>query len=152
MASGWFNHGKRLILEGAIDLTNDTIKVIILNGYTFDNSQDTTGNGAGSVDFAEVESASYVGGHAGSGRKTLGTKTFSEEDGATDRGEFHAAATVWTALNNVTIGGLCLVKEVSSDSDGIPIAYIDNAAQFPITTNGGDITINWNADGILQLG
>ena len=38
----------------------------------------------------------------------------------------------------------------SDDTDAVLIAYIDSGG-FPVVTNGGDLTIAWNAEGILQL-
>lgn len=57
----------------------------------------------------------------------------------------------WTAINAGTVQAAILILEgKSDDSTSILIAYIDQGG-FPVTTNGGDLTIQWSASGILQI-
>lgn len=151
MASGWFNRAKKEIFDGTIDLLADTIKVMLVNNtYTFNPDDDFIGSGGGTVGGAELSGTGYTGGFNGAGRKTLGTKSITEDD-TNNRAVFAAANSQWSAINAGTIAACVLVKEGTTDADSKLIAYIDNAAQFPLVTNGGDVTIAWNAAGILQI-
>ncbi len=62
--------------------------------------------------------------------------------------ELDAADVTWTAINAGTIAQLTLMKEITSDAASLCIANVDTA---DTATNGGDITLQWNGEGILQL-
>lgn len=152
MASGWYNRAKKEIMDGTISLLSDTIKVMLVtSSYTFNPDHDFIDMG-GANDPAdhELSGTGYTGGYGGSGRKTLASKAITEDD-PNDRAEFDAADVTWTSINAGTIRAAILIKEGTNDADSKLIAYIDNAAQFPLVTNGGDVTLQWNAEGILQI-
>lgn len=145
MASAWYNKGKYQVLSGSTDLLADTIKVMLVDSdYVFDADH----NFVSQVTIDELGVSGYTGGFNGAGRKTLGTKSVTEDD-TNDRAYFDAADVTWTALGTgATIGGAILIKEVTNDADSVLIAFMD-LTNTP--TNGGDITIAWNADGILRI-
>lgn len=96
--------------------------------------------------------------HTGGGyvRKTVDTQVFNE-DLANNRGEFDGLDITWTALNSTgttsgtnDVAGILVYRHVTNDTDSVPIAYIDTGG-LPKATNGGDFTITWNAEGILQV-
>lgn len=150
MASGWFNRAKKEIFDGTIDLVADTIKVMLVtSGYTFNPDDDFIGSGGGTPGGSELSGTGYTAGFGGAGRKTLGTKSITEDD-ANNRAEFTAGNLTWTAINAGTAAACILVKEGTTDADSKLIAYIDTGG-FPKTTNGGDFSITWNAEGILQI-
>ena len=99
----------------------------------------------------ELSGTNYAGGYGGSGRKTLSSKVITRDD-VNDRAEFSAAPVTWTAINAGTAAAAVIIRERSLTGDTMSelIAYI-NTGGFPITTNGGDLTLTWNAEGILQL-
>ena len=67
------------------------------------------------------------------------------------RSIFSASNVTFTALGTTAlqVAAIVLFKFVTSFSASLPVAYIDTGG-FPITTNGGDIAIQWNAAGIIQ--
>ena len=73
----------------------------------------------------------------------LATKTVTQ-DNVTDRAVFDAADVTWTGIN---LGAThhWIIREVST---GILMCY----GAAAVTTNGGDYTLQWSADGILYLG
>jgi hypothetical protein len=141
-----FNRGKKELLDGTIDLVNDTIKAMLVTSSYTPNADDDFATAPAAQ---ELSGTGYQAGFAGTGRKTLGTKTFSEDD-PNDRGEFLAANLTWTGISAGTAAAVVLYKHLTSDAASVLIAYIDSGG-FPKVTNGGDLSINWNAEGILQL-
>jgi hypothetical protein len=145
MASGWFNSGKRDILDGTIDLGADTIKVMLVNAsYTPDADHDFIAD----VVANELSGTGYAGGFAGSGRKTLASKSFSTNT-ASDFTYFTAAALTWTAINAGTAAYLIIVKEITNDADSRLIAWVDFT---DVVTNGGDLTLTPDGtNGLLKI-
>lgn len=135
--TGWLQ-----ILNRTINLAGGTIKAALAGtGYTFS---------AAHVDMADVTELAtgtgYAGGFSGAGRKTLGSKTITN-DTANNRIEFGFANPVWTAIDAGTIGGVLIYANGTADSDSILIAF-DNTTDR--ATNGGDMTYTVNAEGLLQ--
>jgi len=58
----------------------------------------------------------------------------------------------WTALGvgTRTTVGVLVYKHVTNDADSPVIAFIEFSGA--VTHDGTDFTIEWNAEGILQLG
>lgn len=78
--------------------------------------------------------------------QTLGTKTFTD-------GVFDAANSVFTAVSGATVEAIVIYVDTGSAATSRLVAYIDTGATgLPVTPNGGDININWNASGIFRLG
>ncbi|NQT38195.1 MAG: hypothetical protein HQ581_11935 [Planctomycetes bacterium] len=144
MASVIYNEAKRAIAAGEIDLGGDDIRVALLMANT---TADTENDGITTVDgFAtldECDSAGYA-------RQALAGEAVNKDD-ANDRAEFDADDVTWTALAACTrtVPGALVYKHVTDDTDSVPIAWVE----FPvaITPDGSDFTIQWNAEGILQL-
>lgn len=151
MASLVYNRAKKEILDGTIDLVSNTIKVMLVtSSYVADDAHDFVEEAADDANEHELSGTGYAAGFAGSGRKTLSNKAFSEDDG-NNRGEFDDTADItWTGIDAGTADAAIVYKHNSADTDSVLIAYIDTGG-FPIVTNGGDLTIQWNAEGILQL-
>lgn len=140
----WYNKGKTLILDGSLSLLSDTIKVMLVtSSYSF-NADDHFANTPAAN---ELSGTGYAGGFAGSGRKTLASKAVTEND-TSDRAEFDAADVTWTAISAGTAAAVILLKEITNDAASPIIAYIAFTA---VVTNGGDLTLQWDATGILQL-
>lgn len=145
MASRVFNCFIRANAAGEIDLNADDIRVALLMTNT---NADTVAQSA--VDFVddittldEMDGSGYV-------RKALATEAVNRDD-ANNRAEFDADDVVWTALGAGTraMQGALVFKFVTDDTASIPIAWIEFSS--PVTADGTDFTIQWNAEGILQL-
>ncbi len=149
MATFVYNRGATDIADGSIDLLTDTLKMMLVTAsYVPDRDNDFIEEGVNDANEHEISVTGYVGGFGGAGRKTLGTKTVTEDDG-NDRVEFDIADITWTALGvGATIAGAIIVKEITNDLASILVAYLD-LTDTP--TNGGDIVLNINADGIIQI-
>ena len=82
--------------------------------------------------------------------KALGTQVIAADD-ANNRAEFDAVDTTWTALGAGTraLTGAVVFDFITNDAASVPLFYIDTPA-FP-NANGGDWTLQWNAEGIAQL-
>jgi hypothetical protein len=154
MANSWYTRGLGAIMNGSLNLDTDTLKVVLVDsGYTFDKDHDFISSGAGTVGGEELSGTGYTAGFGGAGRKTIANTTVSFDD-TNNRAELDGDNVVWTAINAGTAKAAIIVKEVTSDADSILIAYIDTVSSgptFPVATNGGDLTIAWDAEGILQL-
>lgn len=134
-----------------IDPLNDTVKAGLSSSTHVENKDDTFLDDGGADDFAdgELSGTGYAAGFGGAGRKTVGSKTLAY-DAANDRVEFDGADVSWTAINAGTAAQLTLLREVTNDAGSPPIANVDSGG-FPVVTNGGDLTVQWNAEGIIHL-
>jgi len=144
MASVIYNEFKRANAAGEIDLNADDIRVALLMTNT---SADTENDAKVYVDdlttLDECDGANYV-------RKALANEAVNKDD-ANDRAEFDADDVTWTSLGASTrdVQGALVYKHVTNDSDSPLIAFIDFTSD--VTPDGTNFTIQWNAEGILQL-
>lgn len=130
-------------MDGTIDLGADTIQVMLVtSSYTPNADHDFIDLGGSDAVSAELSGSGYS-------RKTLASKSISEDD-TNDRAEFDAADVTWSSIDAGTAAAAVVFKSTGVDTTSVIIAYIDTGG-FPITTNGGDLTVTWNAEGIIQL-
>lgn len=150
-ASFVYNTAAGDMWQDIVDLLNDTIKMGLSNSTHVPNRDDDFLDEAGANDFidGELSGTGYTGGFGGAGRKTLASKTITV-DKTNDRAEFACASVTWTAINAGTAAQATVLKEITNDAASKCIANIDTGG-FPITTNGGDLTLQPNAEGLLQL-
>jgi hypothetical protein len=150
-ASFIYNTAAGDMWQDVVDLLNDTIKLGLSTSTHVPNRDDDFLDEAGVNDFidGELSGTGYTGGFGGAGRKTLASKTITV-DKTNDRAEFDCADVTWTAINAGTAAQATVLKEITNDAASKTIANIDSGG-FPITTNGGDLTIQVNAEGLLQL-
>lgn len=146
MASSWYNSGLRDIFDGTINLTSDTIKVMLVNAsYTPNKDHDFVDD----VNANELSGTGYTGGFNGSGRKTLGSKSFTT-DNTSDFVKFTASISAWTSLNAGTAAYAILIKEITNDGASRLIGYLD--VDPDVVSNGGDFTVTADAtSGFLRL-
>jgi hypothetical protein len=146
------NATKNKILSGQIDLANDTIKVLALKNttaYTFDKDnhdfvQDVLNNGD------EFDDTNYS-------RLTLANQATSTDD-TDDEGVFDADDITWQDLGgSQDIQTVIIYKQVGGDDttpgDDPVIAVLDDdtASDLPFATNGSNVTVTWDGQGIAQL-
>lgn len=146
MASVVYNEFKRASAAGEIDLNAGatTIKArLVMSNTTCDTENDGKAFLADFTTIDVCDSAGYVDGE-------LSTKAINKDD-PNDRAEFAADNETWAALAVCTrqIVGVLIYKFVTADADSVPIAYLEFAA--PKTPDGSDFTVQWDAQGILQL-
>lgn len=78
---------------------------------------------------------------------TLGTITI----GTVAAGVFDAADTVFSTLTGDQSESLILFKDTGAEGTSRLIAFWDTATGLPLTPNGGNVTVTWNASGIIQF-
>jgi hypothetical protein len=125
MANALYGLGKQAMLNGDIDWDTDTIKVSLVdNTYPQNLSTD---------DFYADISAYVLGTD-----QTLGSKTIA-------LGVFDAADPTWTAVTaGDTVEAVVIWKDTGNPATSPLLAYIDTITGFPLATNGGDITVQWD--------
>ncbi len=145
MASFVYDNAKEQILLGALNFSTDDMRVALLMTNT---TADTEKDKVTILGFTTVDDFDGTGYTAG-GAALAGEAVV--EDNANNRGEFSATNLTFSALGAGTrqIAGALLYKFVTDFNSSLPVAWIDSGG-FPITANGGDITLQWNAEGILQ--
>lgn len=133
MANALYAKGKQKLLSAtsAVSLDTDTIKVsLIINTYPQNLSTD---------EFYTSISA-YLAGGASAAMNTQTMAGISVTDGV-----FDATDVTFPA---VTAGATCEAVVIWKDT-GVAgtsplIAYIDTITGFPLLTNGGDVTVQWD--------
>ena len=133
MASVIYNKAKESFLSQnpSIDMDTDTIKAALVDTGTYTYS-------------AAHQYYSSVSGVVGT-PATLASKTVTS-------GTFDAADVTYTAVTGASVEAIIIYKDTGSAATSPLIAYIDSASSgLPVTPNGGDITVAWNASGIFSL-
>lgn len=132
MANVLYNKAKESFISQnpSIDLDTDTIKVALVDTGTYTFS-------------AAHQYYSSVTGVVGT-PVTLTSKTVTN-------GAFDAADVTFTAVTGASVEALVVYKDTGSAATSPLIAFIDTGTNLPVTPNGGDITIQWNASGIFSI-
>lgn len=77
--------------------------------------------------------------------QTIGSKTFTN-------GLFDGGDVTFTAVTGNSVEALIIYVDTGTAATSPVVAYIDTSVTgLPVTPNGGDISITWNASGIFQL-
>ncbi|MGD8457707.1 MAG: hypothetical protein PVF83_15095 [Anaerolineales bacterium] len=151
MTSLIYNEGKKQILDGGIDLLNDTIKVALVTGsYTPDKD---THEDFGDID-NEVSGSGYdTGGNAltwtGGEFNENGQAAAVSRDDTNDRAVFNADDVTWGPAT-ITARAAIIYKSTGTDSTSTLIAYVDFGKDYSASSE--DFTIEWDSEGILYLG
>lgn len=132
MANAIYPKAKEKFLDALIDMPTDTIKIALIDTgvYTY-NSAD---------EFWSSASAALVG-----TAETLASKTITN-------GVFDAADVTFTSVSGASVEALIIFKDTGSAATSPLIMYIDVAASgLPVTPNGNNIDVQFNASGIFAL-
>lgn len=133
MANALYDLGKKALLDGGIAMLTDNLKVVLVDTATY------TVNLATDDFLADIPSGERV---ATSGN--LSGKT-------TTAGTFDADNVTFTAVSGDPCEAVVLYRDSGAEATSELIAYIDTATGLPVTPNGGDITITWDAAGIFSI-
>jgi hypothetical protein len=126
----------------------DDIRVLLLEAATDVNPDDTTVSAVlGRAGTTELTSTGYT--------RTDGTLTGegTTQDDTNDRAEFDATDATFSTVSQAAsevVDSYLIFRWVTTDADSIPIMHDDTATGLPLTPNGSDIQITWNAEGIIQ--
>lgn len=122
---------KQRLLTPGVDLSSATLRAVLVDTatYTYNAAHDAYNDLSG-----------VVGTESGA----LASKTFTN-------GTFDAADITFTAVTGATVEAVIVFIDSGTTSTDYLVAYIDTGTNLPVTPNGGDITIQWNASGIFSL-
>lgn len=139
MADIIYNSFKAKIMNGSIDLDTDTIKVMLVTS-TYTPNQDTH-------DFKddvtnEVSGTGYTAGGATIANDSVAVDTTDNE------GVYDGDDVTW-ATSTITARAAVLYKDTGTASTSPLICYLDFGSDQ--SSSAGDFTIQWNAEGILNL-
>ena len=147
MASVTSNKLRTLLLNTGINMLSDTIKVALV---TSAHTPAVGDNFMSTYTASELSGTGYTAGFGGAGRKTLGSKSVTQDD-TNNWGVFTAADPTWTAINAGTAAAAVILNEVTSDADSPVLAVVVFGSS--VVTNGGDFTIHWaSTGGIFNIG
>lgn len=114
------------------NLSAGTVKVALIDTGTYTYSA--------AHQFYSSASAAAVG-----TPQTIGSKTYTN-------GVFDGADVTFTAVTGNSVEALIIYIDTGSAATSPLVAYIDTSVTgLPVTPNGGDISITWNASGIFAL-
>lgn len=132
MSSSWYPKALESFLQGDIDLSAVTVRGVLIDTgtYTYSAAHDFYNDLAGVVG---TESAA------------LANKTFTD-------GVFDADNISFTAVTGSTAEAIVLFVDTGNVATDQLLLYIDSASSgLPVTPNGGDINVAFNASGIAAL-
>lgn len=123
-------------MSGSINLTSDTIKVLLLDAdYTYSSAHEFLSSVAAG---ARIGTAQTITGKA----VTNGVFTSSVDP------------TFSSVLVGDTVTAILIYKHTGSDATARLLAYIDRRGDMvpmSVATNGGDITLSWPSDRVFKL-
>lgn len=133
MANALYPAFKEALLSGAIDLTSDDIRVILVDlaDYTYSGAH---------ADLADVAAGSRVAVSSAVGSKTVTGGVFD-----------HADVTFSSVTGDVS-EALIWYKHTGTEGTSTLIAFQDTGVTgLPVTPNGGDISVAINGSGVFAL-
>lgn len=75
----------------------------------------------------------------------------SKTVGTVAAGVFDADNVTFSAVSGASVESVNVIKDTGSGATSNLIAYFDTGTGLPVTPNGGDITVTWNASGIFTF-
>lgn len=134
MANALYPKWKEQLLQFTTNnnLSAGTVKVALVDTGTYTYSS--------SHQFYSSVSSAVVG-----TPQTLGSKTYTN-------GTFDAADSTFSAVSGASVEALVIYIDTGSAATSPLVAYIDTGVTgLPVTPNGGNIAVAWNASGIFAL-
>jgi len=130
-----------------------TYKNSLLQG---DTNTALTGSGSTGLFVALVDTGTYTYSAAHQFYSSLSGVVGTDQEIATvttTGGLIDGADVTFTAVSGASVEALVLYrKNAGANTTWRLVAYIDTSVTgLPVTPNGGDISITWNASGIVQL-
>ena len=152
------NNFKEELMEAQFDFLNDTLKVALVSDNTAYSFSPDTDTFVGDVLDGGTTAQEFQG--TGYSRQTLSNVTVTQDD-TDDEGVADADDVTFTGLDGDTIQAVIVYKEVGGDEttpgdDPIIAVFDDDSAgslaDLPLTTNGGDVTLAFSSEGIVNIG
>ncbi len=142
MAANMYNRGIYDLMQGSLWSAGDYRLLLLNNGqaYSFNADHDYVNDLKTPTDY-ECSGTGYA-------RKTLAGETAILDD-TNDQVKCDATdPSVYSGANFGTVQAAVVFRQVTNDTDSPLICYLDGPS-FPVTTNGGDLTIQFHADGVF---
>lgn len=136
MANALYQKWKEQLLQFTANnnLSAGTVKVALID----------TGAGGYTYNAADQFWSSASGASVGT-PQTIGSKTFTN-------GVFDGADVTFNAVTGNSVEALIIYIDTGTAGTSPLVAYIDSGVtNLPVTPNGGNISIVWNASGIFAL-
>ena len=127
MANELYDKGREGFLDGSIDWDTDDIRCILVDTADY------------TVDLAAHDNLDDI--PAGARVATSGALTGK----TVAAGVADADDVTFSAVTGDQSEALVIYKHTGTESTSRLIAYIDDATGLPVTPNGGDITVQWDA-------
>ena len=134
MANALFDPGREGFLAGEIDWDTAVIKAALVRGYTFSAAHKFVSDVTGAGGTLVATSAALASKTVASGVADAADVTF------TAVGAGAAITGILVFQSSAVTGG----ADVAASAQRV-IAWVDTATGLPVTPNGGDITIQWDA-------
>lgn len=133
MANALYPLWKEALLQASSDSAlTGTVKAALVDTGTYTYS-------------AAHQFLSSLTGVVGTAQTIGATKTYTN-------GVFDGANVTYTAVSGNTVEAIVLYIDTGVAGTSRLVAYIDTGVTgLPVTPNGGDITVTWNASGIFAL-
>jgi hypothetical protein len=133
MANAIYPKYKEALLDAAanVDINDGTVKVALVDTgtYTYNAAHDFYNDVSGVVGTPQ----------------TIGNTTVTD-------GVFDGDNVTYTAVTGNSVEALVIYIDTGDPATSRLVAYIDTGVTgLPVTPNGGDITVTWNASGIFAL-
>lgn len=134
--------------ENVLDawLSGKTRKMTLLGGSSTIDDEDEFMSDPTTLD--ELSGGSYTAGHGGTIRKTL-ANVVTTLDNPNDQVELDCDDVTYSAINVGTVELVNVHSEGSTDDTDAECAFEFDVSQ---ATNGGDLTIQIDAEGLYKLG
>jgi hypothetical protein len=132
MANAWYpKHKEALLQNSANSALTGTVKVALVdtNVYIYDPAHEFLTSLTGVVGTAQ----------------TIGSKTYTN-------GVFNGSGVTFTSVTGATVEALVLYIDTGVAATSRLVPYQDaGVGGLPVTPNGGNITVTWDASGIVKL-
>lgn len=153
MAVTVYTEAKYRLSVGTLDLSTAVLRAMLVTpDYVVDRSHTVVDDGTlVCPSNFEVSGTGYVGGYEGSGRRTLENVSVVIDE-ATFRVRLFGDDLTWSLINVGVIGGVILLAEIANTDDNKSLLIgFTNVGGFPIPSDGGDLQVRWNVNGILAF-
>jgi hypothetical protein len=133
MANAIYPKYKEAIIQSSANSSlTGTVKVALVDTGTYTYS-------------ATHEFLTSVTGRVGTDQTIGATKSYTN-------GVFDGGDVTFTAVSGASVEALVIYIDTGTAGTSRLVAYIDTGVTgLPVTPNGGDITVTWNASGIFAL-
>lgn len=140
MANSLFNTGREGFLLGEIDYDTAVMKVALVRSYTFNAAHKFVSDVTGASGVLHATSAALASKTGTSGTADAADITFT-----TPAANASGHSLLYFQSSAVTGGG-----DVAASAQRL-IAWVDTGTGLPVTPNGADIQVVFNASGLFTL-